>query len=231
MKITKFNQKKMEIILASNSPRRKKILSELGYKFIILPSGIDEENKNNLSPDRYVVDTSERKAFSVWKKHKDYAVISGDTIVNFENSIIGKPKSDKEAFTMIKQLSGKKHYVISALSLIIDGNINNINKEYLMYVDEFELLILREVCFSHVKYGAEMVGFNLKRKIHECLLSKDLKLEQELNEILWNIDRSREIYKKQELTDAQIPDEEIDKVRKSVDQILKDIDDNTSWKS
>tara|TARA_R100000458_G_C8251291_1_gene228196 strand:+ start:617 stop:1078 length:462 start_codon:yes stop_codon:yes gene_type:complete len=110
-------------------------------------------------------------------------------------------------------------------------NINNINKEYLMYVDEFELLILREVCFSHVKYGAEMVGFNLKRKIHECLLSKDLKLEQELNEILWNIDRSREIYKKQELTDAQIPDEEIDKVRKSVDQILKDIDDNTSWKS
>ena len=65
MKITKFNQKKMEIILASNSPRRKKILSELGYKFIILPSGIDEENKNNLSPDRYVVDTSERKAFSV----------------------------------------------------------------------------------------------------------------------------------------------------------------------
>ena len=67
MKITKFNQKKMEIILASNSPRRKKILSELGYKFIILPSGIDEENKNNLSPDRYVVDTSERKAFSVWK--------------------------------------------------------------------------------------------------------------------------------------------------------------------
>ena len=58
MKITKFNQKKMEIILASNSPRRKKILSELGYKFIILPSGIDEENKNNLSPDRYVVDLS-----------------------------------------------------------------------------------------------------------------------------------------------------------------------------
>ena len=60
------------------------------------------------------------------EKHKDYAVISGDTIVNFENSIIGKPRSDKEAFNMIKQLSGKKHYVISALSLIIDGTINTI---------------------------------------------------------------------------------------------------------
>ena len=152
MKITKFNQKKMEIILASNSPRRKKILSELGYKFIILPSGIDEENKNNLSPDRYVVDTSERKAFSVWKKHKDYAVISGDTIVNFENSIIGKPRSDKEAFTMIKQLSGKKHYVISALSLIIDGTINTIydkssvifndlkDSDIYEYISSFEVL-------------------------------------------------------------------------------------------
>ena len=142
----------MEIILASNSPRRKKILSELGYKFIILPSGIDEENKNNLSPNRYVVDTSERKAFSVWKKHKDCAVISGDTIVNFENNIIGKPRSDKEAFTMIKQLSGKKHYVISALSLIIDGTINTIydkssvifndlkDSDIYEYISSFEVL-------------------------------------------------------------------------------------------
>ena len=126
MKITKFNQKKMEIILASNSPRRKKILSELGYKFTVIPSGIDEENKNNLSPSQYAIDVSERKALSVWRKHKDCAVISGDTIIDFDSRIIGKPKSDKEAFTMIKKLSGKKHYVISALSLIIDGNINTI---------------------------------------------------------------------------------------------------------
>ena len=116
----------MEIILASNSPRRKKILSELGYKFTVIPSGIDEENKNNLSPSQYAIDVSERKALSVWRKHKDCAVISGDTIIDFDSRIIGKPKSDKEAFTMIKQLSGKKHYVISALSLIIDGNINTI---------------------------------------------------------------------------------------------------------
>ncbi len=126
MKITKFNQKKMEIILASNSPRRKKILSELGYKFIVIPSGVNEENKGNLFPGKYVVDVCERKAFSVWKKHRDCAVISGDTIIDFNNNIIGKPKSDDEAFNIIKQLSGEKHYVISALSLIIDGNINTI---------------------------------------------------------------------------------------------------------
>ena len=78
MKITKFNQKKMEIILASNSPRRKKILSELGYKFTVIPSGIDEENKNNLSPSQYAIDVSERKALSVWRKHPpDDSVMHG----------------------------------------------------------------------------------------------------------------------------------------------------------
>ena len=55
----------MEIILASNSPRRKKILSELGYKFTVIPSGIDEENKKNLSPNQYVIDVCERKALFV----------------------------------------------------------------------------------------------------------------------------------------------------------------------
>ena len=152
MKITKFNQKKMEIILASNSPRRKKILSELGYKFSVIASGIDEENKNNLLPNKYAIDVSKRKAFSVWKEHKDCAVISGDTIIDFENSIIGKPKSDKEAFNMIKQLSGKKHYVISALSLIIDGTINTIydkssvifndlkDSDIYEYISSFEVL-------------------------------------------------------------------------------------------
>lgn len=109
-------------------------------------------------------------------------------------------------------------------------NVTNQNKEYLMYLDEFELLILREVCFSHVKYGAEMVGFSLKRKIHECLLAKDLRMEEELNEILFNIEQSKDIYGKQ-LKDKQMTDEEIENVKKSVDKILKDIDDNTAWKS
>ena len=49
----------MEIILASNSPRRKKILSELGYKFIVIPSGVNEENKDNLLPEKYVLDVCE----------------------------------------------------------------------------------------------------------------------------------------------------------------------------
>ena len=106
----------MEIILASNSPRRKKILSELGYKFIVIPSGVNEENKDNLLPEKYVLDVCERKGFSVWKKHKDYAVISGDTIIDFNNIIIGKPKSDQEAFNIIKQGFFKEYHHNSSIT-------------------------------------------------------------------------------------------------------------------
>ena len=60
----------MEIILASKSPRRKKIFSKLGYNFNVHPSNIDEENKNKLLPYDYVRDICEKKAFSVWKKNK-----------------------------------------------------------------------------------------------------------------------------------------------------------------
>ena len=64
----------MEIILASKSPRRRKIFSELGYHFNIYPSEIDEENKNKLLPDDYVRDVSEKKAFSVWEDNRHNAI-------------------------------------------------------------------------------------------------------------------------------------------------------------
>ncbi len=67
----------MEIILASKSPRRRKIFSELGYHFNIYPSDIDEENKNKLLPDDYVRDISEKKA----KVSKNEAqVVAGQTL-------------------------------------------------------------------------------------------------------------------------------------------------------
>lgn len=164
----------MEIILASNSPRRKKILSELGYKFIVIPSGVNEENKDNLLPEKYVLDVCERKGFSVWKKHKDYAVISGDTIIDFNNIIIGKPKSDQEAFNIIKQLSGKKHYVISALSLIIDGNINTIvDKSSVVFnnlkdIDINEYISSFDVLDKAGAYNIEECGNILIKKIDGC---------------------------------------------------------------
>ena len=112
----------MGIILASSSPRRKKILEKLGYNFSIKVPDIDEENINQLNPIDYVIDVSMRKGLKVHQQHENAFVLSGDTIVEFQNKIIGKPSSYQDAFEVLSLLSGKSHYVISALSLTYNEN-------------------------------------------------------------------------------------------------------------
>jgi len=105
-------------------------------------------------------------------------------------------------------------------AVIYTCDIKNINKEYLLYIDEFELLILREISFSHVKYGAEMVGFNLKKKILASLLEQELKLEQQLNEVLSNIEQSKKVYHAKKDTPPE-------NIKRSVEEILKQIEETS----
>ena len=112
----------MGIILASSSPRRKKILEKLGYNFIIKVPDIDENNINELNPIDYVKDVSMRKGLTVHQQYKNNFVLSGDTIVEYENKIIGKPSSNQDAYEVLSLLSGNSHYVISALSLTYNDN-------------------------------------------------------------------------------------------------------------
>ena len=112
----------MDIILASSSPRRKKILQKLGYNFIIKVPNINEDNISKLNPIDYVIDVSMRKGLKVHQQYQNDYVISGDTIVEFQNKIIGKPSSNQDAFEVLSLLSGRSHYVISALSLTYNDN-------------------------------------------------------------------------------------------------------------
>lgn len=142
----------MGIILASSSPRRKKILEKLGYKFDIKIPNIDEDNINNLNPVDYVIDVSMRKGLKVHQKYSNDYVISGDTIIEFENRIIGKPASINDAFEVLSALSGKSHYVISALSLTFQNNqitifdstkvvFKKVNKQKIeLYLNNFDVL-------------------------------------------------------------------------------------------
>ena len=116
----------MGLILASSSPRRKRILSDLGYNFECLSPNIDESNINNLKPIDYVLNISEKKAFHVWKSNKNSYVLSGDTIIDFMGEIIGKPSSYRDAFKIIQALSNKTHSVISGLTLYYEKKAINI---------------------------------------------------------------------------------------------------------
>ncbi|WP_297132337.1 Maf family protein [Terrisporobacter sp.] len=108
----------MNIILASNSPRRREILENTKVRFSIKGSQIDEVINSNESPKETVMRLAYEKALDIAKDNKDALVIGADTIVVINDTILGKPKDEKEAYDMIKLLSGKTHYVITGFALI-----------------------------------------------------------------------------------------------------------------
>lgn len=111
----------MKTILASNSPRRKELLSQIGVSFEIIPSKFEEQFVE-LHPARLVEHFAYMKAADVAAAVKDEALVIGsDTIVCLDEGTalpMGKPKSREDAFDMLKKLSGKQHLVMSGLSII-----------------------------------------------------------------------------------------------------------------
>jgi len=106
----------MRIILASNSPRRKELLMQLGVKFEIIPSNF-EEQVFDLAPSKLVEHFAYMKAKDVAQSvQNDALVIGSDTIVCL-NEIMGKPKHREDAFNMLRKLSGKQHHVLTGLSI------------------------------------------------------------------------------------------------------------------
>ena len=111
-----------KIILASASPRRRELLTQIGLKFEIIPSHKEERMQGN-SPAQVVMGLSMDKAEDIFTQiggveKPDALVIGADTIVALDNMILGKPKDETEAYNMIKLLSGKTHYVITGFALI-----------------------------------------------------------------------------------------------------------------
>lgn len=106
------------LILASNSPRRKDLLTKIAQEpFVIIPSHIDESLLKT-SPNNLAKELSKLKAYDVFEKHPSDKVLSCDTIVIFQNEIFGKPHSKAEAKRMLKALSNNHHIVISAYTFI-----------------------------------------------------------------------------------------------------------------
>ena len=112
----------MKIILASKSPRRREILETMGVSFEIDSADVDESVDNALSPVDAVCEISKRKAEAVGKRHEneECIVISADTVVVIDGRIIGKPKDEKDAFNILKNLSARTHEVYTGFT--VSGN-------------------------------------------------------------------------------------------------------------
>lgn len=106
----------MKILLASQSPRRKELLSQLGYQFDTVSIDVDESYPPDLAPENIAeyVSNKKAKAFSV---ESDEVLLTSDTIVVLNQQILLKPKNEEEAFGMLRDLSGKKHQVYTAFTI------------------------------------------------------------------------------------------------------------------
>ena len=118
-----------EIILASKSLVRKKILEENGIKCIIEPSNIDEDLikesllKENASPKLISKNLAELKANKVSQKKNGNLVLGADSIINLKEKIISKPSNRDEALAILQKLNGQKHQLISSVCISKNGSM------------------------------------------------------------------------------------------------------------
>ncbi|MFC0342724.1 Maf family nucleotide pyrophosphatase [Epilithonimonas hispanica] len=118
----------MKLLLASNSPRRKELLIQLGYQFEIVKIDVDESYPEDLKPNQIAEYVSEKKA-KAFDVNPNEVLLTSDTIVALDQKILLKPKNEAEAFEMIKNLSGKTHQVYTAFTIkTADSEISKTSK-------------------------------------------------------------------------------------------------------
>src|SRR5690606_15179526 len=106
-----------QIILASNSPRRKQFLSDLGLTFNVKPANVNEEYPSHLQGNDIDLYIAKQKASVFNNLDTNEVVITCDTIVWINDEALGKPKNSTDAKKMLQKLSGKTHEVISAVCI------------------------------------------------------------------------------------------------------------------
>ncbi len=168
------------IILASKSKVRREILEKNNIKCKVITSNIDEEPiKKSLvnegaSPELISKNLAEVKAVKVSSQNENQMVLGADSVIDLQNTIISKPKDRAEALEILKKLNGRKHYLISSVSIAKNGSMiwnhtdraeltmkefkENELKEYLSKISDEKL-------FAYNVYQIEDEGRSLFAKI------------------------------------------------------------------
>jgi septum formation protein len=169
----------MNIILASNSPRRREILSQLKLEFEVVPSDF-EEAPVDMEPHELVEHFAHMKALDVYGRLRDNMpedayIIGSDTIVYCEK-IMGKPSNDEDAYQMLETLSNREHQVISGLS-VIKGSTGQVitmhecTKVWMRELEESEIINYissREPMDKAGAYAIQGIGSLFVEKIQGC---------------------------------------------------------------
>ena len=145
----KLNINHKKIILGSQSPRRKELLSAMGLNFKVKKLNVEESFPNSLSPIQVALFLAKKKANAYKIKHNEL-LICADTIVYKRRDILGKPRSKKEAIKMLTKISNKQHYVVTGV------NLKTEEEEVAFYeksIVEFKKLSKSEILFYVNNYN------------------------------------------------------------------------------
>lgn len=113
----------MELILASASPRRAELMRMCGYEFTVIPASADEDRVTADDPKELVEKLALLKAESVFcqltsGRRRNAVVIGSDTVVVLDGRVIGKPRSENEAYAMLRAESGRVNHVYTGLAVV-----------------------------------------------------------------------------------------------------------------
>lgn len=130
----------MKLILGSKSPRRQQLLQEMGFSFEVRVKDTDESYPDDLQPEEIAMYISTQKAKALQGElQSNELLLTADTIVCVDTHILGKPKDENEAMKMLQQLSGKKHKVITGVSITDSEKITTDYCVTIVYVKQLTL--------------------------------------------------------------------------------------------
>ncbi|MCK9445266.1 Maf family protein [bacterium] len=127
------------IILASTSPRRKEIFSKLKIPFETKESNYKEDMTLEMSPVELVEFLSFNKAKAIVSDNRDAVIIAADTIVAYQNKVLGKPKTEKEAKEMLMMLSGKENQIITGVTIMENNHSFSFHETAQVYMEEMSI--------------------------------------------------------------------------------------------
>lgn len=114
----------VELVLASASPRRSRILRDLGVSFEVVVSGVDETMPPGEDPAASALRLARAKAASVAAQGRGLPVLAADTLVACDGLVLGKPEDADDAARMLRALSGRTHEVVSGVCVVAGGAVH-----------------------------------------------------------------------------------------------------------
>jgi septum formation protein len=161
----------LRVVLASQSPRRRELLTLIGVAHTVRPADIDESVHAGEQPEPHAERLARAKALVVARLEPGALVIGSDTIVVIDNQILGKPVNEQDATRMLRMLSGHTHTVVTAVAAARDGvvvsGVERVAVQFRALTDEMitDYIATREPMDKAGAYGIQGFGATIIERI------------------------------------------------------------------